>query len=122
MDDDALRDVFSVFGPISIRNMFGGKGIYADGLIIAAVMDDGLRLKADAQSAPLFEAAGGAPWIYAMPTKSGTVKKGIMPYWTVPASALDDPEEMAHWARLALQAARRSDTAKNAKAKRKSAR
>jgi DNA transformation protein and related proteins len=110
---EAFRDVFSAFGPVTIKRMFGGKGIYADGLIIAAVMEDGLRLKADALTEARFEAAGCRKWIYEV-----NGKVAAMPYWTVPDAALDDPEEMAVWARLALDASRRAESAKAVKTKR----
>ena len=42
-----VRDLLSEFGPISIRNMFSGAGVYADGVIFAIIFDDTLYLKAD---------------------------------------------------------------------------
>lgn len=113
MDDDHIRDLFSAFGPITIKRMFGGKGIYADGLIIGVELASGdFRLKADALTEARFEAAGSSKWIYA-----ANGKTAAMPYWTVPESALDDPEDMAVWARLALEASRRAEAAKAAKPK-----
>jgi DNA transformation protein len=53
MDDQSLRDLFEGLGTISIRRMFGGKGIYHQGLIVALVVQDELLLKADQESAPL---------------------------------------------------------------------
>ncbi|MGL4406158.1 MAG: TfoX/Sxy family protein [Notoacmeibacter sp.] len=104
MDDDHLRDLFSSFGPISIKKMFGGKGIYADGLIIAIELSgEGLLFKADDQSAPDFAAAGSAQWTY-----EGKNKPATMPYWHVPETAFDDPEELAFWARKALEASKRA--------------
>lgn len=44
MDDDAIRDVFSSLGPVAIRRMFGGKGVYHDGIIIALEVDGELLL------------------------------------------------------------------------------
>lgn len=105
MTDDDLRDLFSGFGPVSVRRMFGGKGIYHDGLIIAVFLHEELRLKGDAQLAPELEAAGGRRWTYAH-AKNG--RPVAMPYWSVPESALDDPDEMAIWARKAFDAALRT--------------
>ena len=31
-----------------------------------------------------------------------------MPYWSIPDSAMDDPDEMAEWARKAHEAGRRA--------------
>jgi DNA transformation protein len=90
--------------------MFGGKGFYADGLILGVIVDDEIYLKGDAQTAPAIEAAGGMRWEYA---KDG--RKVNMPYWRVPSSAMDDADEMAQWARAALGASRRAEAAKPAK-------
>ena len=103
MDNERIAELFESLGPVTIRKMFGGKGVYVDGLIIAVEADGEMLLKADAQSAPAFEAAGCRQWTY--DGKKGPVK---MPYWSIPETALDDPEEMGVWARRALDTARRA--------------
>lgn len=89
--------------------MFGGKGIYHEGLIFALEVDGDILLKADAMTAPDFEAAGCRQWVY-----EGHIRKGpvAMPYWTIPDSAIDDPDEMAAWARKAPEASLRSKAKK----------
>jgi DNA transformation protein len=104
MDDVAIEELFEGLGTVSIRRMFGGKGIYHRGLIIAVYLHDELMLKADAQSGPDFAAAGARQWSYE--GKKG--KPVLMPYWTVPEEALDDPDAMVKWARLAYEAALRA--------------
>jgi DNA transformation protein and related proteins len=104
LDNDAIQDVFSGLGPVSIRRMFGGKGIYFDGLIVAIELRGELMLKADETSAPDFLAAGAKQWTYVGSRHGKTV---AMPYWSVPENAFDDPEEMTKWTRLAFEAARR---------------
>jgi DNA transformation protein and related proteins len=111
MEDDDLHDLFAAFGPITIKRMFGGKGFYADGFILGVVVDGDVYLKGDAETSPAMEEAGGERWVYA---KDG--RKVNMPYWRVPASAMDDPEDMAVWARAALGASRRAEAAKARKA------
>lgn len=106
MDDDAIADLFAGLGPVQIRRMFGGKGIYHQGTIIAVVVEGELLLKADAESAPAFQAAGCRRWNYGSRSLNRPVS---MPYWSVPPAALDDAEEMTPWARLAFQAALRSE-------------
>ncbi len=105
MDDDVIRDVFASLGPVTIKRMFGGKGVYHDGIIIALEVDGELLLKADPESVPDFTAAQCSQWVY-----HGHKGKGptAMPYWSIPPSAFDDPDEMAEWARRAFEAARRS--------------
>ncbi|QBK30843.1 TfoX/Sxy family protein [Roseitalea porphyridii] len=105
MDEDYLRDLFASVGPITIRRMFGGQGIYCADGIFAVVAFDRLYVKGDARSSPAYEAAGMQRWGYENP-KTGKVS--MMPYWQVPDEALEDAEAMAPWADLAVQTARRA--------------
>jgi len=105
MDNEHIAELFSGLGPVSIRRMFGGKGIYFEGVIFAIDLFDEIMLKADAETAPEFEAAGCRQWIYAN-RKSG--KPVAMPYWSVPDGAMDDPDAMAPWARKAYEAGLRA--------------
>ena len=99
---DFIRDQLSGFGPVSIRNMFGGAGIYADGVMFALLAGDTLYLKADETSARAFEAEGMCPFTY---TPEGRAP-GAMSYWEVPPRLLEEPEELAQWAREAHAIAR----------------
>lgn len=103
MDNAAIAEMFAALGEVAIRRMFGGKGVYTGGKIIAVEVAEEILLKADTQSAPTFEAAGSRQWTY--DGKNGPVK---MPYWSIPAEAFDDPDEMARWVRLAAEAAMRA--------------
>ena len=105
MDADAISDLFSGLGPVSIRRMFGGKGIYFEGVIIAVELRGELMLKGDTVTAPDFADAGCKQWIY--PNRK-TGKAVAMPYWTVPDGALDEPDEMTPWAKKAHEAGIRS--------------
>lgn len=105
MDNARLEELFESLGPISIRKLFGGKGIYCGGVIVAVVVRDELLLKADEKSTPDFEAAGCKQWTY---TGSRHGKVIAMPYWSIPDEAFDDPDEMAAWARRAQEAGRRA--------------
>ncbi|MEN3145910.1 TfoX/Sxy family protein [Neorhizobium sp. IRAMC:178] len=106
MDNSDIEDMFEGLGPVSIRRMFGGKGIYHDGLIVAIDLRGEIMLKVDAVSAPEFEAAGARQWSYE--GKKG--KPVLMPYWSVPEDAFDDPDEMRKWVRLAFDAAVRANS------------
>jgi DNA transformation protein len=86
-----------------IKRMFGGKGIYHQGLIVGLVVQGELLLKADATSAPEFTDAGSSQWVY-----EGKKKPVAMPYWTIPDSAIDDPDEMTAWTRKAYEASLRT--------------
>ena len=104
MDNDAISDLFSGLGPVQIRRMFGGKGIYHNGLIVAVELRGELRLKADEQLGAEFAAAGCEQWTY-IGSRHG--KLVSMPYWTAPDGAMDDPDEMAVWATKSYEAALR---------------
>lgn len=106
MDDGAIRDTFAGLGPVTIKKMFGGKGVYFDGVIIALEVDGEVLLKADKVSAPEFEAAGSRQWVY---EGHKNRKPTAMPYWSIPETAVDDPDEMTAWARKALEAGRRAE-------------
>ncbi|MCR9134740.1 MAG: TfoX/Sxy family protein [Alphaproteobacteria bacterium] len=103
MDNDAIHDMFSALEPVTIKRMFGCTGIYHQGKILALEVDGEVLLKADAQSAPQFEAAGSKLWVY-----SGKNKPVKMPYWTIPDKALDDPDILEKWVKLAYGAALRA--------------
>jgi DNA transformation protein len=96
--------MFSALGGVTIKRMFGGKGVYHREVIIAIEVRNEMLLKADAVTAPEFEAAGARRWVFE--GKAGRVVQ--MPYWSIPDDAFDDPEAMAHWVSLAYQAALRS--------------
>jgi len=103
-DPDFLTELFSGFGPIAVRRMFSGAGIFADGLMIALVVDGVIYLKADDSFVSLFEREGQAPFSYR--TRDG--KRTLNSYWRMPERLYDEPDELAEWARLSLAAARRS--------------
>jgi len=104
-DPDYIKELFSVFGPVSVRRMFGGAGIFASGLMIGLIADDEIYLKTDERTAPAFEAEGMKPFTY-----GAKRRRVVMSYWRMPERLLDDPDELAQWARVALSAAERSGT------------
>ncbi|WP_018239775.1 TfoX/Sxy family protein [Ensifer sp. BR816] len=103
MDNAAIEEMFETLGLITIRRMFGGKGIYCEGIILALEVDGEILLKGDAESASELEEAGARQWAY-----DGKGKPVKMPYWSIPEAAYDDPDEMARWVKLAFAAARRA--------------
>ncbi|MGY6569895.1 MAG: TfoX/Sxy family protein [Salinarimonas sp.] len=100
------------FAPVTIRRMFGGHGVFHDGLMFALEADGELFLKANDASEPAFLEVGSQPFVYAMKGRRVTMR-----YWRAPAAALDDPEIMAVWAREAYRAARESAREKAPKRK-----
>jgi DNA transformation protein and related proteins len=113
-----VRDLFAGIGPVDVRRMFGGAGIYLDDACFAIVLDGAIFMRGDEALGPDLEAAGGDRWVYLSPTGRPTV----MPYWRLPESALDDPDEAAAWARRALVPAEKAAAEKRAARNRKKAR
>ena len=113
MDRDFLIDLFADFGPVTIRRMFSGFGISADGTNFALALRGGLYLRADDQTIPRFEAEGSKPFQYQ--TRAKTITVGS--YWQLPERLYDDPEELTGWARAALAAAQRAALGKRPKAR-----
>jgi DNA transformation protein and related proteins len=112
VDADAIRDLFQGLGEVRIRRMFGGQGVFSDDLMFALEAGGELFLKADAETAGAFAAAGSRQFVY---TKDG--RPTPMSYWRLPDSAVDDPDEAARWGRLAVDAARRSASPRRKKAR-----
>lgn len=114
MDADTLADLFSAFGPVQARRMFGGCGIYADGLMFAIEVGGTIHLKADGRLAEELGARGSAPFSY---VAKGQVRT-MAGFWSVPEAALDDADDLAALARRALNVARTAAAAKSVKAAR----
>ncbi|MDI4233350.1 TfoX/Sxy family protein [Bradyrhizobium sp. 31Argb] len=111
MDREFLIDLFADFGPVTIRRMFSGYGISADGTNFALSLRAGLYFRADEETIPRFEAEGSKPFQYQTSTRTVTVNS----YWQLPARLFDDSEELAQWARAALAAAQRAALRKRPK-------
>lgn len=108
MDPDRIIEMFASFGPVDVRRLFGGLGIFADGVMFALAHDDALYLKADETTRAAFEREGQGPFTYRR--KDG--KRTALSYWRVPDRLVDDGDELAQWAAQALAAARRGQAGK----------
>jgi DNA transformation protein and related proteins len=93
-------EMLSGVGPCVAKRMFGGWGISVDGMNIAIIAWDTLFLKTCAETEAQWVAAGGRPFVFEAKGKSTRLH-----YFTPPDEALESPELMRPWARLALAAA-----------------
>jgi len=98
---DDIVELFSVFGPVTVRRMFGGAGIYADDTMFGLIADGAIYLKAGENSAAMFEREQLVPFTFAKRTGDRVVTS----YRRMPDRLYDDPDELAVWARAALAAA-----------------
>ena len=112
-DPEYIRELFAAFGPVTVRRMFGGAGVFAEGMMVALIADGVIYLKADEQTVPAFEREGLGPFTY---LRRGA-EAAVMSYWRMPERLYDDPEELAQWARAALETARRAATRTGGKRK-----
>ena len=117
MDADFIHDLFAAFGPVTVRRMFSGAGIFRDGLMFGLVVRDVIYLKADDDSTRISSARAAAPFTYTRGKKSGRPSEHALPYWRLPERLYDDPDELAVWARQAFAAAERKKFAPRAKRK-----
>ncbi|MGA7407827.1 MAG: TfoX/Sxy family protein [Pseudolabrys sp.] len=108
VDAEFIHDLFQPFGAVSVRRMFGGAGLFADGVMFGLVSGGQIYLKADATTVTCFEREQCEPFEYA--TKNG--KRTLTSYSRLPDRLYDDADELAQWARQALAAARQGATAK----------
>lgn len=93
-------EMLSGVGPCVAKRMFGGWGISVDGMNIAIIAWDTLFLKTCAETEAQWVVAGGRPFVFEAKGKSTRLH-----YFTPPDEALESPELMRPWARLALAAA-----------------
>lgn len=112
---DYCCELLASIGPCAPKRMFSGWGLSLDGLSVAIVVDlgagDTLWLKADDETRGRFEAAGCARFSYGM-RKGDTVVERSMNYYAAPEDAMDSPDAMAPWARMALESALAARAAK----------
>ncbi|MFN0217782.1 MAG: TfoX/Sxy family protein [Hyphomicrobium sp.] len=109
---DMLLELLAPAGAISVRRMFGGASLYADGVLFALVDDDVLYLKADETTSARYQAEGLKPFTY-----EGQTGPVSMSYWRAPERLYDDHDQMLEWTREALAVARMAAARKAAKAR-----
>lgn len=109
---ELLASSHSALRACKARRMFGGWGISADGLNFAIIARDQLYLKADAQSAPIWQQAMCPPFEY-----EARGKRMQLSYYTPPPEALESSSLMCAWAALAFEAALRAANSKRAPAR-----
>ena len=96
-----VEELFADFGPVRIKRMFGGAGIYAGEVMFGLIDDETIYLKTDAALKAELAAEGSVGWVYSR----APGKWEETSYWRLPETALDDPDQAAVWARKALAVA-----------------
>ncbi|AKJ27249.1 TfoX/Sxy family protein [Caldimonas brevitalea] len=106
---DHCLELLQTLGACTARRMFGGWGLYLDGLMFGLIANERLYLKVDPITEPGWQASGGQPFVY-----NGRGRSVKMNYYSPPDETLESPAAMAPWARLALEAALRARAARPA--------
>jgi DNA transformation protein and related proteins len=114
VSSDYICELFAGFGPVAVKRMFGGAGVYAGETMFAIVIDGVIYLRADEHSVPAFEAEGLAPFSF-----EAKNKRVVTSYWRIPDRLYDDPEELAQWSKQAVAAAKRAAARKTPGKKRR---
>ena len=92
------------WGEVSVRKMFGGAGLYCDGVMFGLIADDVAYLKVDDSNREDFIKAGSSAF-NPYPKKAKTYE---MSYYEIPADVLEDAELLGKWAECALAVARKT--------------
>ena len=117
MDQDAIAELFSAYGPVSLKRMFSGFGLYSEGVCFCLVLRGGeFYFKADETNIPRFEAEGCKPFSYSQ-RRSGKVVT-VNSFWRLPDRLYDDADELADWTRQAVAVAHRGQLKKSSRSKR----
>lgn len=96
-----INDQLSAFGSVEMKKMFGGIGIFKDGIMFGMLANDLLRFKVDATNQADYES-------YGMKAFYNEKKGKGMPYWEVPLNVIEDHELLSQWATMSYEAGLRS--------------
>ncbi len=103
-----LEDVMREVKGVTAKAMFGGYGLYKNGIVFGIIADDELYFKVDDKNRPQFEKLRATPFTYE--AKKG--KQIVMSYWKVPADILEDSAALPKWIDASVEASKRSKTKK----------
>ena len=108
---DYVVDQLGCIGEVAAKRMFGGVGLYHDGLFFGLIAADALYFKVDDENRPAYETAGARPF---QPYGDESYS---MSYYEVPVDVLEDVDQLRTWARGAVAAAARKGSSRKRKKK-----
>jgi len=107
-----IVDLLQFVGPVESKSMFGGFGMFLEGLMFGLVAGNELYLKVDTQNLQDYEDLGLQAFSF---EKNGRQFK--MSYYQAPEEAMEDAELLSDWASNAYGAAMRAAAKKGGKRK-----
>lgn len=113
---DRALGLLLAFGPVTARSMFGGYGLYLDGVMFGLIANDTLYFKVDDGNRDDYVKAGTGPFTY-----EGKRRPVEMSYYRIPDAVMEDPTTLASWAERAHQAAKRARAKNPPRRKRRNA-
>ena len=97
--DYVVEDLLRELRGVAARAMFGGHGLYKDGIIFGIIADEVLYFKVDDSNRAQYEAMGSRPFTYTARNN----KKAVMSYWEVPVEVMEDAGTLAEWALASIK-------------------
>ena len=108
---DAFMAYLLPHGPITVRSMFGGYGIFYEGTIFASIIENELYFRTSEKSQLQFESRGSKQFIF----ESAGRRPVAMPYFTLPETILKNPNELSKWIKEAYSISLQSKSKKKPK-------
>jgi DNA transformation protein len=103
---DYVTELMNDWAAVSARRMFGGYGLYRDGLMFALIIEDELFFKTDPENLARFERTGSRPFVYQSHGRAVQLS-----YWSAPVASLDSAAEMGECCQYAYGSALRARAA-----------
>lgn len=87
--DYVVFDLLEEMGGIKSRAMFGGWGLYKDGMIFGIITEGSLYFKVDETNKEEYKNFGSRPFTY-----QNKGKEYAMSYWLIPEEIMEDRERL----------------------------
>ena len=107
-----IVDLLQFIGPVESKSMFGGFGMFLEGLMFGLVAGNELYLKVDTQNLQDYEDLGLQAFSF-----EKNDRQFKMSYYQAPEEAMEDAELLSDWASNAYDAAMRAAAKKGGKRK-----
>lgn len=104
---DVMREALDGHADIAARRLFGGAGLYCDGICFALLSRGALYFKVSEGTRGAFEAEGSQPFGYRIKGRAGALTS----YYRLPERLIDEPDELRGWALAAIASARAAKAA-----------
>jgi len=102
--DYVVHDFLGELHGSTSRRMFGGFGIYQNGIIFAVISNDVLYFKVNDTNRHDYEALESKPFTYQRKNHPRTV----MSYYEIPEEIMENKEKLAQWVEKSVTASKSS--------------